>query len=130
MGVIKISYYLSLQRFYARLFALLILCSSCHSYRSMDVIADEIKLDKKYKITTKDYQKQKAVIKEVTTSGVIAIIDEKEVEIPMVEIQEIRRKKFSYVKTLGIPVAISGFFVLALSTASGPQLGGSLQFPN
>ncbi|MDY8138825.1 hypothetical protein [Aquimarina sp. 2201CG5-10] len=105
-------------------------CISCHSYRSMNVMADEIRLNKKYKITTKKYQKKKVIIKDATATEIIAVIDKTKVEIPVSEIEEIRRRKFSYVKTLAIPVVLTGFFALAITSVSINPSIGNLRFPN
>ncbi len=124
----------SKKQFYRKMcffLGVLMFCSSCHSYRSMDKLADEIKLNKKYKITTQEYQKKKVIIKEVKQAEIVMIVDKEEVKIPIKEIDEIKRRKFSYVKTLALSVTVfAGISAWALASISiAPDFGG-LRFPN
>ncbi|MCK8522199.1 hypothetical protein M0D21_11500 [Aquimarina sp. D1M17] len=99
---------------------LLFINTGCFSYRSIEIVSEELEVDKKYKITTSEYQKKKMIITEYDESGIVATIKKEEVHIPFSEIKEIRKVKFSYFKTfIVLPASYiaSGFGFVFLALA-------------
>ncbi len=84
-----------------------ILFSSCFSYRTMNLSKDKIVVDKMYKIKLREQKKMKVIISKIDSSSIayikVGFYKDKEIEeILLFEIEDIRERRFSYVKTGGI----------------------------
>ncbi len=80
--------------------------------------AHEIHANKKYKIETKD-TKIKAKIYKINDSTITIIKKGIKTEIALSNIKEIKKRKFSYLKTISLPIVYVGlgigYFALILS---------------
>ena len=77
------------------------LLSSCYSYKGVDLSRNKILTNKKYKIETKD-TKIKAKIYKINDSTITIIKKGIKTEIALSNIKEIKKRKFSYLKTIGV----------------------------
>ena len=107
--------------------------SSCFSYRTINLSENQLVLNKYYKIKTNAVKKITGKISEVNDSTLVLVDYKKdkanihlykvETKIPLSEIQEIKKRKFSYLKTIGIPIGILGLIVfLAIAIGGGIYL--------
>ncbi len=65
-----------------------------------DEAYQDISLNKKYKITTKEWSKKRVTIVDKTQTGIVVVtFDKQKQEVPFSDIQELRRLKFSPFKT-------------------------------
>lgn len=93
---------------YIRL-SILLLCSfflftSCFGYRTINLSEKEIKVNKKYKITTNDTKERKGKVYEVTDASIHITYDNEKSEIPISDIKEIKQKKFSVLGSTALAV--------------------------
>lgn len=100
---------------------LLVLCllfQSCFSYRKIDIANDQITLEKKYKLWTIEGEKKKLIIKDIDDTNLFgASQKEQNIIIPITDIDIIKKRKFSIIKTIGLPVLITGgLFALFLTS--------------
>ncbi len=93
-----------------------IFLQGCHSYKLIDASKNEILMGKKYKIMTKNMKRQVVTIYKVndTISGIVG--SRERIEIPVTEIIEVKKRKFSTLKTVGLSlgtiVGVSGLYFL------------------
>lgn len=105
------------------LLAIVFLFQGCYSYKNMDNDPSKMEPGKKYKIE-RNHKTYKVTFNNLTDKSVLVTRKNwtKE-EIPINEITSIRKRKFSVVKTVALPVTIAatatGLFLL---TYSGPNI--------
>jgi len=78
--------------------------TSCFSYRKIDLAEKEIKVNRKYKITTNDAEERKGRVYEVTDTAIGLTFNETKSEIPISDIKEIKQKKFSVLGNTALAV--------------------------
>ena len=83
-----------------------ILFSSCYSYRSVDLSTHQILVNKKYRITTKESKKTKVKIYKVSDSTITFVKKGIKTEIPLYGVKDIKKRRFSYLKTIGFTVSM------------------------
>lgn len=90
---------------------LVIFFYGCYSYKPVTTSAEEIRVNNKYKIKTKNSEKIKAQVYKVSDS--IVYYNKKGVlsEVEISDIETIKVRKFSYTKTIGVSLG-----TLALTT--------------
>lgn len=106
------------------LLAIAFLFQSCFSYRQADSNPDNVVVGEKYKIEH-NKKTSKATIKSITdTTLVVVMTNWKEKQIPRKDITKLRKRKFSIVKTIVLPIVviagITGVFALSYD---GPEVG-------
>ena len=93
------------------------LLQSCYSYRTIDLKNVSLSNGKSYKINI-EREFFKAKLLDSNDSLIKIQIDGREKRIPIVEIKEIKEKKFSILKTVGlIPIIYGGITVIYLISA-------------
>ena len=104
------------------LLALAFLVQSCFSYR-IDTKPNEMIVGKRYKIQ-RGNKSSKILVKSINDSTVLVMKNWKEEQIPLKEITEMKKRKFSVIKTIALPTTIAvvavGIFALSYS---GPSVG-------
>lgn len=92
------------------------LLQSCFSYKAMDNDPSKMEMGKTYKIERSN-KYSKVVFHNVKDSTILVSKNFEEQQIPIKDITNIKKRKFSIVKTLLLPVTIAtvltGLFVLA-----------------
>lgn len=105
------------------LLAIAFLFQSCFSYKAMDNDPSKMEAGKTYKIK-RNHKYSKVIFHNVNDSMILVTKDFEKQEIPIKDITSIKKRKFSIVKTvvypLAVTAAITGIFVLAYD---GPQIG-------
>ena len=105
------------------LVALMFLFQSCFSYKVMDNDPSKMEEGKTYKIE-RNHKYAKVVFHSIKDSSIVVTKDFEEKEIPIKDITNIKKRKFSIVKTtvypLAVTAAVAGLFVL---TYKGPTIG-------
>ncbi|MFN3967524.1 hypothetical protein [Flavobacterium sp.] len=100
------------------LLAMLILLQSCFSYKAMDNDPSKMEAGKTYKIE-RNHKYTKVVFYSIKDSTILVNEKFEEKQIPVKDITNIQKRKFSLIKTLGYPLAvvasIAGLFVIVLS---------------
>lgn len=104
------------------LLALAFLVQSCYSYR-IETKPNEMVVGKRYKIKS-NHGSTKGLIKSISDNSVVLKKRNfEEVEIPLSEITQAKRRKFSVLKTIGYPIAAivvtAGIFALSYD---GPDI--------
>ena len=98
-------------------FLVLALLQSCYSYRTIDIKQVSLSNDKVYKIKTES-KFFKAKLAESNDSLVKIITKGNEKQIPIADIEQIKVKKFSILKTVGIiPIIYGGVTAIYLLSA-------------
>ena len=104
------------------LVAISFLLQSCFSYR-IDTKPNEMIVGKKYKIQ-RGNKSSKVLVKSINDSTVVVKKNWEEKQIPLKEITQAKKRKFSVIKTIALPTTIAvvavGIFAL---TYSGPSVG-------
>ena len=104
------------------LLALAFLVQSCFSYR-IDTKPNEMIVGKRYKIQ-RGNKSSKILVKSINDSTVLVMKNWKEKQIPLNEITQAKKRKFSVIKTIALPTTIAvvavGIFALSYS---GPSVG-------
>ena len=96
-----------------------ILFTSCFSYKNIDIASTNILIGKKYKIETLDSVKIKAKVISVSDNSLSLQKKETQTEIPFSEIETIKIRKFSYLKTAGVfVVSVVSIFLLTFKVDS------------
>ena len=105
------------------LLAVAFLFQSCFTYRH-EVDASAMIVGQTYKVKHKN-KSSKVIFKSTTDSAIVVTKDFEEAKIPLQDIKSIKKRKFSWVKTIGMPVAVVGGLTLLFVIAySGPSVGG------
>ncbi len=112
------------------LFCFSILFTSCYSYRSVDLSTNKTLTLKKHKIKTKDGKKIKALVYNANKDSIFLIENEVKTRIALSEIEQIKERKFSYLKTIGFPLIYIGVIVLTISERSTTINIGTIESPN
>ena len=94
------------------------LLQSCFTYREADINPSTMIIGEKYKITT-NHKISKVILKSISDSSIVVIKNWKEQQIPFKEITNIRKRKFSVVKTIVLPPIVAATIV-ALFIISDP----------
>lgn len=114
------------------LLALAFLVQSCYSYR-IDTKPTDMIVGKIYKIKT-NHKTSRVTIKSINDSSVVVRkrnFEEK--EIPLNQITQAKKRKFSIVKTIALPVTIAAVATIAFAASFNSNfLDGMdpIQFPN
>ena len=88
------------------------LLQSCFTYKQMDVDPSKMVVDQKYKIE-RNHKVSKVIFKRVSDSSIVVLKRWKEQQIPLKEISNIRKRKFSIVKTIAlIPITTVGLIIV------------------
>ncbi len=102
--------------------------SSCHSYKTMDVGMSKITEGKKYKIVTTYNKNHKIRILKYgdtlvgrKSSGVFIKFAKEDVKV-------IKERKFSLLKTVGLPVILTGAALGVVAITGGPNLNLDTSF--
>ncbi|WP_445733411.1 hypothetical protein [Mariniflexile sp.] len=106
-----------------------LLLSSCYSYKHVDSNNHEFVVSKKYKIKTQEFDKIKGKIYSVNNDSIILMNKGIQTSIPVSKIEDVKQRKFSYLKTSGAIIYIG----LAVYLASSWELSlgdGNIQSPN
>ncbi len=85
--------------------ALIILCQSCFSYKAMDNDPTKMETGKTYKIK-QNHKYSKVVFHNVKDNTILVSEDFEEKQIPINDITDIKKRKFSIVKTVALPLSI------------------------
>lgn len=98
------------------LLAIVFLFQSCFSYKQMDNDPSKMEAGKKYKIE-RNHKNYKVTFNSLTDSSIrITRKNFTKGEIPIKDITSIKKRKFSILKTVGLPItvaaAITGLFIL------------------
>jgi len=100
------------------LVAFAFLFESCFSYKPMDNDPSKMEAGKTYKIK-RNHRCSKVIFHEIKGNTILVTKDFEKKEIPINDITEIKKRKFSIVKTVLLPLSITaafaGAFVIALS---------------
>jgi hypothetical protein len=113
------------------LFSIPFLFQSCFSYR-IDTKPTEMIVGKKYKIE-RNHKTTKGILKSINDSTAVVVLDNlAEKQIPLKEITQAKRRKFSIVRTVALPITIvAGITLLYVASNPSPVEGmGPIQFPN
>jgi hypothetical protein len=97
---------------------------SCFSYKKVDLATHKIENNKKYRIQTKELKNQKIKIIETNDNTISFIKKGDKITLSISSIEGIKKRKFSYLKTLGVTVVIVGVVGIfeALDNLS-PEIG-------
>jgi hypothetical protein len=87
------------------LLAMLLLLQSCFSYKAMDNNPSLMEPGKTYKIE-RNQKYTKVVFHNVKDSTILVAEDFEEKQIPIKDITNIKKRKFSVLKTIGLPVTV------------------------
>ena len=102
------------------LVAISFLLQSCFSYR-IDTKPNEMIVGKKYKIQ-RGNKSSKVLVKSINDSTVVVMKNWEEKQIPLKEITQAKKRKFSVIKTIALPTTIAvvavGIFALTYSQPS------------
>lgn len=97
--------------------------SSCFSYKNVDIKNDKISLGKKYKLSTNNENFGKVRIIAFRDNVIVFTKSRKQIETELSNIESIKRRKFSILKSASIPIAtLTGLYILAASTFT-PEIG-------
>ena len=107
-----------------------ILFSSCYSYKTVDLSKNKLILTEKYKIKTATSKKIKGRIAKFNDNTLVLIKNKIKTEILLSEIQSIKKRKFSYLKTIGFPILLLGLSIWGYGESSFGVDIGTIQFPN
>ena len=111
------------------LLAIIFLFESCYSYR-IDTKPTEMIVGKKYKIK-RDNKTSKVLIKSINDSAVVVMKNWEEHQISLKEITQAKKRKFSIVKTVALPISIATIATLAVAASlQNINIGGDFKFPN
>ncbi len=106
------------------LVAIAFLFQSCFSYKAIDNDPSKMETGRTYKIE-RNRKYSKVVFHAIKDSTILVSKNFEEQQIPIKDITGIKKRKFSIVKTIGLPLAvataITGLFIL---TYDGPSTGG------
>lgn len=101
-----------------------LLLQSCFSYKTLDNDTSKMEAGKTYKIE-RNHKYLKVVFNATKDSAILVSKNFEEQQIPIQDITSIKKRKFSIIKTLllplGIITAVIGLFVL---NYKGPSTGG------
>lgn len=97
------------------LLAMLVLLQSCFSYKAMDNDPSKMEEGKTYKIE-RNNKYSKVIFHSVKDSTIVVTKDFEKHQIPVNDITNIKKRKFSIIKTVGLPLtiaaSITGLFIL------------------
>jgi uncharacterized membrane protein YukC len=113
------------------LVALAFLLQSCFSYR-IDTKTTDMIVGKKYKIQ-RDNKSSKVTIKSINDSTAVVMTTRlEETQISLKGITQVKKRKFSIVKTFALPITIAAVATLALAVSfQNGNIGmGEIQSPN
>ncbi len=120
------------------IFIMLIFFQSCRVYHSKHVPLEEaVKSEKRVKIKTKEQKTLKfnrVVLEEGQFYGIK--VKGKQINKTLLKIEDLKKvrlhnKTMSIILGIAVPViTIAGIFVIAISSWSGPDIGGDFTFPN
>ncbi len=85
--------------------AVIVLFQSCFSYKAMDNDPSKMETGKTYKIE-RNHKYTKVVFHNIKDSTILVSEDFKEQQIPIKDITNIEKRKFSIVKTVALPLSI------------------------
>ncbi|MBT8246048.1 hypothetical protein [Winogradskyella sp.] len=91
--------------------------------------SDKINIGKKYKVKTNNSKKIKARVVSVNDSSIFLQKGKVKKIVLLSEIKQIRKRKFSYLKTAAIPITIAVFFAYGISNSLDLNIG-EIQAPN
>lgn len=80
-----------------------LLFQSCYTYKRMD--SSDFEIGKNYKVTLNDKQ-LKIKLNQINDSTLIVTHKKEEIVISKNKIQELKKRKFSVIKTLSLPVIV------------------------
>lgn len=95
----------------------------------MQLESDKINIGKKYKVKTNNSKKIKARVVSVNDSSIFLQKGKVKKIVLLSEIKQIRKRKFSYLKTAAIPITIAVFFAYGISNSLDLNIG-EIQAPN
>ncbi|WP_425235901.1 hypothetical protein [Ulvibacterium sp.] len=97
--------------------------SSCYSYKTIDIGMPTITEGKKYKIITSDDKKHKIWILKYgdTLIGRKSKSSETLTKLAQEEVKVIKERKFSFLKTAGLPIILGGTALGILAITVGPD---------
>lgn len=101
--------------------AILILFQSCYAYKAFDLKNHETIKPKKVKIELKNSSKVKGNITKINNDKIVLKKINETVEISITDIEKIKGRKFSYLKTIGLTYGIA---LTALIILLGVLLNG------
>ena len=103
--------------------AIVFLLQSCFSYKAMDNDSSKMETGKTYKI--KQYHKFSKIVFHTTKDSIILVSkDFKEQQIPIKDITNIKKRKFSIIKTAASPLTVAAVLIgLFALTYDGPSTG-------
>ncbi|RDY60654.1 hypothetical protein [Flagellimonas nanhaiensis] len=109
---------------FSTLTALLVLFSSCYSYKNLKPLGNDFVQGEKYEIRIGNREMQRVLIKQVTDSTIVVEQNKTEITIQKSMITESRIRKFATGKTivastLGVLLIIATFGVISLSSGGG-----------
>ncbi|WP_333878088.1 hypothetical protein [Flavobacterium sp.] len=92
------------------LVTLLFLCQSCFTYKTIHNDPYQLEAGKTYKVKH-DHKVSKIVFYSVNDSTMQVVEQFEKREIPVKDITEIQKRKFSIVKTVGLPLSVAAGLV-------------------
>jgi hypothetical protein len=102
---------------------LTLLFTSCYSYRPIQLNSEKIKIGKKYKVKTNNSEKIKGRLMSINDTSFVLKRGKLQKTIKIANVKALRKRKFSYLKTIAIPVASLVFLVVAYSNSSELNIG-------
>ena len=99
-----------------------LLFQSCFSYKKIEMTKEEIKMGHKYKVYTHKGAKEKLVITELNDSVIGHSVKEEYIALSISDIDMIKERKFSIIKTIGLPVVITGSLLGLLLISFQPDV--------
>lgn len=87
------------------LLTLLFLCQSCFTYKTIQNDPHQLEVGKTYKVKH-NHKVSKIVFHSVNDSTMQVVEQFEKRDIPLKNITEIKKRKFSIVKTVGLPVTV------------------------
>lgn len=106
------------------------LFQNCYSYKSIEMKNTPLVIDKVYKIKYEN-KFYKGIFISQNDSIIRMIFNKKELTLSKTEIEIIKKRNFSVLKTIGLPLMIIAIIVGVFTlTYNGPQFGNDLNYPN
>ena len=106
------------------------LFSSCYSYRTMDTELSKLVEGKKYKIVTTDGKKHKIRILKYgdTLVGRKSKSSRTPIKLTKEEVKDIKERKFSLLKTVGLPIILVGTALGIFAISAGPDFDLTIDY--
>lgn len=103
------------------LLGITLLLQGCFSYKKAEINPKTMAIGQMYKIE-RNHKTSKVMYTGNADSAIVVLKNGKEERIALKDINSVRKRKFSIVKTVAVPVAVLvGFTTLFILTYNGPE---------